>query len=126
MAETPATPPRKFEFKPKAFERVNEPRPEAAADAVPPPAANDVFAIRQELRAREIAAGFDELKPTERPRSTKRRRDYWLLLLAGNAAIVGTAALVGANVMTVVYAFAGVVLYSLGLTWTMWVVMDRY
>lgn len=124
--ETPA--PRKFTFKPKEFERVNLPRPETGADTppAPPPAANDVVAIRQELRAREIAAGLDTLKPPDRPRSNLRRRDYWLLLVLGNGAIVGVAALVGFNIMTVVYAFSGVILYTIGLTWVMWGVMDRY
>lgn len=128
MSDSPEPAPRKFAFKPKEFERVNAPRPEGEADAAaaPTPAANDVFAIRQELRAREIAAGMDTLKPADRPSSTKRRRDYWLLLLGGNLAIVGTAAVVGLNVMTVVYAFAGVILYTIGLTWTVWFVMGRY
>ncbi len=132
MSDAPEPPPRKFAFKPKEFERVNAPRPEsAAADAAAPtpapvPAANDVFAIRQELREREKAAGLDELKPADRPNSTRRRRDYWFLLLAGNIAIVGTAAIVGLNVMTAAFAFSGVVLYSIGLTWIMWSVMDRY
>lgn len=130
MSDSPEPAPRKFAFKPKEFERVNAPRAEApqTAEATPEsiPAANDVFAIRQELRAREIAAGMDTLKPADRPPSTKRRRDFWLLLLGGNLAIVGTAAVVGLNVMTVVYAFAGVILYTIGLTWTVWFVMGRY
>lgn len=128
MSDSPEPAPRKFAFKPKEFERVNAPRAEGEADAAaaPTPAANDVFAIRQELRAREIAAGMDTLKPADRPPSTKRRRDFWLLLLGGNLAIVGTAAVVGLNVMTVVYAFAGVILYTIGLTWTVWFVMGRY
>jgi hypothetical protein len=126
MAETPEPAPRKFAFKPNEFERVNDPRPEAGAETAAPPAANDVFALRQEIREREIAAGMDNLKPADRPRSNKRRRDFWLMLVGGNLAIAGTGAIVGFNVMTAVYVFAGVILYTLGLTWVMWVVVDRY
>lgn len=117
-----ADPPRKFYgLKPKEFDRVNSAEPGS-----PPPAANDVFAIQRELREREIASGMDELKPMDRPKSKRRRRDYWLLLLGGNLAIIGTALIVGLNVMTIVYVFSGVVLYSIALTWVMWFVMGDY
>lgn len=117
-----ADPPRKvYGLKPKAFERVNTAEPGS-----PPPAANDVFALQRELREREIATGFDALRPTERPRSRRRPRDYWLLLLAGNGALLGLVALLGANAMTVGFAGAGLVLYTLGLTWVMWCVMGDY
>ncbi len=121
-----ADPPRKtYAFKPKEFERLNEPRPEGET-APPPPAANDVFAIREQIRRREIAAGMDELKPVERPAANRRRRDYWLLLVAGLALLGGIVAVLGLNPMTVVFGFAGSILYTIGLTWVMWFVMGRY
>lgn len=122
-----ANPPRKvYALKPKEFERVNAPRPEAGEPSAPPPLANDIFTMQRDLREREIASGMDVLKPADRPRTKRRRRDYWLLMLVGNIAIVGTAALVGWNIMTVVYALAGVILYAIGLTWVMWFVMGDY
>lgn len=121
-----ADPPRKtYAFKPKDFERVNAPRPEG--DAAPPtPPANDVFAIREQIRQREIAAGMDELKPLGRPAANRRRRDYWLLLVGGLALIGATAAVVGFNTITVAFAFSGSILYTIGLTWVMWFVMEPY
>lgn len=120
-------PPRKtYGLKPKEFERLNAPRPEAGETTEPAPLANDVFAMQRDLREREMAAGMDVLKPAERPRATRRRRDYRLLLLGGNGAIVGVGALVDFNLMTLVCVFSGVILFSIGLTWIMWVVMDRY
>ena len=121
MADTPEPPRPPLTFKPKEFERVNP-----APSGGPPPPANDIFAIQREIRAREIASGMDELKPVGTPRRSRRRRDYWLLLLGGNGAIIGLAALVGFNPMTIVYAFAGVVLWTVGLTWVMWFVMGDY
>lgn len=117
-----AGPPRKvYGLKPKEFERVNTAEPGPAA-----PRANDVFAIQREQREREIASGMDELKPNDRPQSKRRRRDYWLLLLGGNLALIAAALLAGLNVVTAVYVFSGVVLYSIALTWIMWFVMDDY
>lgn len=121
MAETPEPPRPPLTFKPKEFERVN-----VAPPGDPAPPANDIFALQRELREREIAAGMDVLKPADRPRATRRRRDYFLLLATGNAAIVGISALVGFNLITLVYAFSGVVLYTVGLTWLMWFVMGDY
>lgn len=124
--ETPA--PRKFTLKPKEFERVNAPRPEteaqAAADATP--ALNDVTALRHEVRAREAAAGFDEIPPPERPRSNRRRNDFILLLIGGNLAIIGLTAISGFNIGAIIFGAAGVIMFTLGLTWVMWFVMDRY
>lgn len=123
-------PPRKlYGFKPKEFERVNAPRPESSdTPAEPTPPANDVFAIQRDLRAREIAAGMDEIAPPPRPVSTKRRRDYWLLMLLGNGLFVPLAlyGLRASNPVLAVYALAGATLFSLGLSWVMWAVMSRY
>ncbi len=127
MPDEPSAP-RKFTFKPKEFERVNQPRPEtdaeAAADATP--ALNDVTALRHEVRAREVASGLDQIKPPDRPRPNQRRKDFWLLLIGGNLAIIGVTVLSGGNLISVLFGAAGVIMFSLGLTWVMWFVMDRY
>ena len=128
MPDEPSSAPRKFALKPKDFERLNAPRPETAEEAArdTAPALNDMTALRHEVRAREAAAGLDEIKPPDRPRSNRRRQDFWLLLIGGNLAIVGAVAFVGANPVSLLFGLGGVVMFSLGLTWTMWFVMDRY
>lgn len=126
MADAPEPPPRTFTFKPKEFERVNAPRPEADEPREAAPLANDVFAMQRDVREREIAAGMDVLKPADRPHSKRRRRDYWVMLIAGNAGFLAVGALVGANPVTIIYTFSGIVLYTVGLTWVMWFVVDRY
>lgn len=110
-----------YAFKPKEFERVNDP----THIGQPAPAANDVYAIRRELREREIAAGMDELKPVP-PKKSRRRRDYWLSLALINLALIAAVVLSGPNLIVAIYGFAGMVVLTLGLTWTMWFVMDDY
>ncbi|MBA4137586.1 MAG: hypothetical protein C0518_09745 [Opitutus sp.] len=127
MADEPEPTPRTFTFKPKEFERVNAPRPEVGDDTpAAAPLAKDVFAMQRDLRAREIAAGMDQLKPVDRPESKRRRRDYWLLLLTGYAILASAALIFPGNPVVLLYVFAGIVLFSIGLTWVMWFVMGRY
>ncbi len=117
---TDADPPRKtYELKPKEFERVNaEPGTQA------PSADHDVYAILQANRAREQQhhLGEVEIKTVK----SRRRRDYWTLLLLTNAlfAVIGFTG--RENVMVLVSAGAGMILISGGLTWIMWFVMDDY
>jgi hypothetical protein len=117
--DKPDPPPRTFTLKPKEFERVNAPPGTQEASA-----AHDVYAIRQELRAREQAAGLDavEVKAVR----SRRRRDYWLLLATVNPALAVTAWLGRGNMFVLVSAAAGIILATIGLTWIMWFVMDDY
>lgn len=121
-------PPRKnYAFKPKEFERVNTPRPEAGVRPETPPA-NDVFAIQRELREREIAAGLDELAPPHRPNWRRRKRDYWLVMGVLNG--VGVPLTLWGyrtqNAVLFIFCLAGLVLGNIALTWIMWVLMDDY
>jgi hypothetical protein len=133
VPEQPEPPPKTYTFKPKDFERLNAPRPDApAAHATTPPeptpAANDVFAIQRALREREIAAGLDELAPPDRPRSKRRRRDYWLLTLLTNGVLIPLS-LWGyrtQNAVILVSGIAGMALVNAALVWIMWVLMDDY
>lgn len=65
-----------------------------------------------------------------KPLLSKRRRDYLVGLFAGNFLIVATAAvvafLVGPNIVTILFAFAGIVLYTTTLTWVMLFILDDY
>jgi hypothetical protein len=149
-------PPRKFYgFKPTQFEQVNPVRPPAPGeepptspsptpDAVrdtpidirelvrqgaqsgpvlkgnaPANRANEVHEILRDNLARADAAGLNDVKPVA-PRKSRRKRDYFLSLLAGNAFFIWGLTL------NPVFAGAGLVLFNVGLTWVMWVVMDDY
>ncbi len=128
MPDAPDSPRKNYGFKPKEFERVNAPRPEADVAPESPPAANDVFAIQRDLRAREIAAGGDELAPPDRPVRSRRKRDYWLLTLIFNGVLVPLT-LWGyrtQNAVLFVYGIAALALVNIALAWVLWVLMDNY
>ena len=167
-----ADPPRKvYGFKPKEFERVNEPAttsdvhqpaeiigpnakpPRAdpgridvrelfqqAAAATPGPVLdpqraapagatrngeNDVQAMLRENRARAEAAGLHQVAPPP-PRRSRRKRDYWLLVLTCNGFFAFWAFGPWSNPVTFVYSLAGMGLTTAALTWVMWFVMDDY
>ena len=113
-------PPRKtYGLKPKEFERVN-----AAPGTQEPSADHDVYAILQANRAREQDHGLGEVEI--KTVKSRRRRDYWTLLLLTNAlfAVIGFTG--RENIMVLVSAGTGMILTSVGLTWIMWFVMDDY
>lgn len=144
--DEPDPPPRTFGFKPKEFERLNqpagsqapmpsaqdlaklaggEPRAAAGKPAGPRPGdPNDVFSIRRELRAREHAEGGDRIA-IKKVRS-RRKRDYWLLLVAANGFFGAALYLTWGNVAAMVFSLAGIIISSLALTWVMWFVMSDY
>ena len=112
-------PPKKYGFKAKEFTRVNaEPgTQEASAD-------HDVYAILQANRAREQQhhLGEVEIKVVK----SRRRRDYWTLLLLTNTLLAIIAWQGRENFFVLVSAGAGIILASIGLTWIMWFVMSDY
>jgi hypothetical protein len=142
----PEDPPRKnYGFKDREFQRDNvraaadAPMPtaqELAKMAGPPTAPakgsagpkandpNDVYAVLEENRTRERQLGKDEI--AIKKIKSKRRRDYLLLLVLGNLAIVTMVALGGFNPISMIFGLAGIIILSLGATWVMWFVMDRY
>jgi hypothetical protein len=112
-------PPVKHTLGAPQFESVNT----LADGAGPPPV--DIHELLRGNLDREKSAGLHELKPLP-PRRSRRRRDYWLSLAAVNSAIVLAVFLPGPSVVSLVSGFSGVVLFSCGLTWIMWFVMDDY
>lgn len=128
MPDEPEAPRRHYQLKPKEFERLNETRPQSEETATPVPPANDVFALQQQLREREIAAGMDELAPPDRPRPNRRRRDYWLLMVLINGTLLPLAfwGLRTGNAVLAIYALSGAVFTTLAVTWIIWVLLDRY
>jgi hypothetical protein len=139
-------PPRKnYGFKAREFKRDNATGPAAApptakelavlagpavasgpGGAAGPKAAdpNDVYQVLRQNRAAEHAHHLDDVNI--RPTSSRRARDFWLILVGGNLAIIGAVWLSGLNPVTAVFGLAGLVVFSIGLTWIMWQVMDRY
>jgi uncharacterized integral membrane protein len=85
---------------------------------------NDVFAALQKNRAIEKEHGLDHVEI--RKVKSRRKKDYWILLIGGNLAIVATVLFAGPNVVSVLFGFAGVILFTISATWIMWQVMDRY
>ena len=78
----------------------------------------------QQNRTVEQKNGKDEFEIREV--KSRRKRDYWVLLVGGNLLVVGLVALVRFNPISVIYGFSAIVILSLSLTWVMWFVMDDY
>jgi hypothetical protein len=103
------------------------PAPKADQSAVGPAKAddpNDVYAVLQANRQAARKHGLNEVEIKEI--KSRRAREFWLLLVGGNLAILGGVYLSGINVITVIFGLAGLIIFSLGLSWVMWQVMDRY
>jgi hypothetical protein len=143
----PDDPPRKnYDFKERTFQRDNplssglppmptaeelarmaghapaQPRLPREARADDP---NDVLAVLQHNRAIERKHGQDELE-YKAPRKSRRKRDFWLILIFGNLAIVGSVVFARFNPISLIFGLAGLVMLSLGVTWIMWFIMDDY
>ena len=85
---------------------------------------NDVHAVLQRNRVAEKKSDGDAVEFKKIP--SRRKREYWLLLICGNLAILAPSVILGANAMTVGAGLGGVIIYSIGLTWVMWQVMGKY
>ena len=97
---------------------------EAGGGTVPPVPVDDVFTMLQQNRAVEQKNGKDVVEIREV--KSRRKRDYWLILMGGNLLILGLVALTRFNSISLIYGFSGVIILSLSLTWVMWFVMDDY
>jgi hypothetical protein len=80
---------------------------------------NEVHAMLRENHARADAAGLNEVSLRPK-RMSKRKRDFFFLLVSGNL-ILSLGFL-----LQPIFAGAGVVLFNIGLVWIMWLVMDDY
>lgn len=67
-----------------------------------------------------------DLAPSTRPEIPRpRAHNFAVKLLVGNLIIVGLFLIFPKNVFTAVFALSGIVLFSIGLTWTVWVVENK-
>ncbi len=138
-------PPKVYGFKEREFKRDNAPttppppsakehaimsghlarKPQASSGGANRTAdPNDVYAVLQHNRAVENKAGLNEVQIREI--KSRRKREYWLTLVAGNLFIVGVVTLSGFNPFSLIYGLAGIVMFSIGLTWIMWQIMAKY
>jgi hypothetical protein len=101
----------------------HDPRPRSGAPKAGDP--NDVYRVLAQNRRAEQQHDLDAIKIRKRARS-RRLRDFWVVLVGGNLAILGGVVVMGPNVVSVMFGFGGVIIFSIGLAWIMWQVMDRY
>ena len=149
-------PPRQFyQLKPREFETVNRrvPQTPAAGNGAPQQAnqridvrdlyeqaktpgpllataraaarKNDIHLILEDNLAHANAAGLNTLSPKPKRRS-RRRRDYFLVMIPLTAFFAYAAFGPYSNVMLMAYGVAGIILSTLGLGWIMFGVMDDY
>ncbi len=85
---------------------------------------NNVYdALATNRRASE-QHGLNQVEVKHVP--SRRKRDFWFVIVGGNLFIIGGVWLAGINPITVIFGLAGLIIFSLSVTWIMWQVMDRY
>lgn len=84
----------------------------------------DVLDLLDEVRQAEIESGRDLVRP-HRLRFSRRNRDFWIMLFAGNGLLLGGAFCLQ-NTASFVFGIAGSGLFTFGLLWSMYGVMDNY
>jgi hypothetical protein len=109
-------PPRKFTLKAKDFTRENVP------STPPPPTVHEVLqanlTVQKSIEPKVLPHLYD--------RRTKRRKDYWITMIAGNLLAAGCALLLPSNAVALVYLLAFVVIFNVSLLWVMFQIMDKY
>ena len=117
----PTDPPRKYYgMKAREFEHLNAPgkAPEKSTE-------HDIFAMLEQNRTVEKQLGKDEIEIAPKKKS-RRKSDYWLVLVGGNLLILGLVAVTRFNPISVIFGGAGVIVLTVSLTWVMWFVLDDY
>lgn len=59
-------------------------------------------------------------------KKSKRKRDYWLILILTNLIFGGLAITFSSSVVALVYILSGALIFSVAFTWIMWVVLSDY
>ncbi len=124
-------PHRKFQFKAREFENVNQPpemqaadrRPPGTPPPLPPSAAISALEIVQEnMRAQAQCEPPVDLRPPP----NRRRRDYLVVMAVVNGFFVASLILGRGDETVTVFGFSGMVMASAAITWVMYGVMSRY
>lgn len=149
MRDEPPDQRREFKLRPKEFDALNQPARSAPADGAPtdvhghlraaqrgtptrpphlsglPKPKNDVQKLMSEHAARFRGVRLDEVDLRPRRRS-KRKQDYWIVLIPVNAVLALIAFGPWGNPMTLAFGLGAMIIFTLGLTWVMWFIMDDY
>jgi len=121
MSVEPDDLPRKYySVKPRAFEKLNEPgkAPEKSTG-------HDVFAMLQQNREVEKQSGKDALVIPPK-RKSRRKRDYWLVTAGFNLLVIAMLAAARFNPISLLFGFAGLIIFNLSFTWIMWFLLEDY
>lgn len=109
----PFPPPQKLTLKRAEFESVNKP------DSPP---SLDPMEILRVNREREIALGRDNLVFSA-PKRSRRTHEFFKLLIGGNLAALLAWWL---NPGAIIFCLAGAIIFTSGLIWVMYFVMEDY
>lgn len=112
----PAYSRQQFKFGAAKFERVN-------TDPGLGPKV-DVTTLLDGVRRMERDAGLDEVRP-ERFKVSRRTKDFWIMLVIGNALLLG-GGIAMQSLTSLVFAIGGMGLFTFGLLWSMYGVMGKY
>lgn len=80
--------------------------------------------IRETEQVTMIRSGRDHVRPN-RFRISKRTRDFWIAIIVGNTIFLG-AGIAMQSTVSIVFGIAGCGLFTFGLLWSMYGVMDNY
>lgn len=86
---------------------------------------DEIQALMRENVARADSAGLNDVASPRRRRS-RRWRDYLLSILLVDSAIVALVLGLGVNPVTFLFGLGGIAIFTTGLAWVMFGVMDDY
>ena len=120
MPEEAEPPPQKLTFKPAEFESVNPPK------GMETPSGNDPLELLRRNREHEKANNwiYDQSPPVAKRKSLRNR--HFILLFLGVNGIMGGIYYATPDEVAHVFLIAGMLMFSSGLTWSMFVVHDDY
>jgi hypothetical protein len=85
---------------------------------------NDVYAVLQGNRAIEQKHGLDSVEIQKI--KSRRKRDYWLLMITVESTLAVVAVLGHGNPFVLVGSIAAMGFFGAGITWVMWQIMSKY
>lgn len=84
----------------------------------------EVLEMLDDIRQKEIESGRD-LPPPSRFKISRRSIDFWIVIIGGNVAILG-AGITMQSTTSIMFAIGGSAIFTVGLLWIVFGVMDKY